>query len=259
VLLLSPLLSTWHTPSGSKDDNAAGAYFSRSGGKMSDQPGGAVPSETARAWDSVRWLREPIAWTLLALTAIIVLVSACQLFNLAGARTPVVSPPPTAVSSAQPVPVGSSPAPGPGGSGPAPGPVGSSPAPVSAFSLRASAVAPQFIQPVVQALPVLAVVLVAFSGGLTERARQVVQTAAVVLAAAFVFGLISLAGAASTQMRPGTWFILESAGLAITATALIFSGAVMWSRPFRSLAPRFYDLGDDEKSLEDDPDSGGHA
>jgi len=108
-------------------------------------------------------------------------------------------------------------------------------------------------------LPVLAVVLVAFSGGLTERARQVVQTAAVVLAAAFVLGLISLAGAASTQMRPGTWFILEAAGLAITATALIFSGAVMWSRPFRSLAPRFYDLGDDEKSLEDDPDNGGHA
>ena len=226
--------------------------------KMSDQLGEGVPSETARAWDSVRWLREPIAWTLLALTAIIVLVSACQLFNLAGARIPVVGPP-TAFLSPVPVHVGSSPAPGPVGSSPAPVPVGAGPASVSAFSLRASAVAPQFIQPVVQALPVLAVVLVAFSGGLTERARQVVQTAAVVLAAAFVLGLISLAGAASTQMRPGTWFILEAAGLAITATALIFSGAVMWSRPFRSLAPRFYDLGDDEKSLEDDPDNGGHA
>src|SRR5215469_223743 len=145
---------------------------------MSDQPGGAVPSETARAWDSVRWLREPIAWTLLALTAIIVLVSACQLFNLAGARIPVATPP--AVSSASAVPAGS------------PVPVGPSPALVNAFSLRASAVAPQFISPVVQVLPVLSVLLVVFIGGLTERARQVVQSAVVVLAVAFVLGLISL-------------------------------------------------------------------
>lgn len=187
---------------------------------MSDHLGKGAPSDLAPTWDSVKWLREPIAWTLLALTAIILLVSACQLFNLAGATIPGATPP-RAVSNAAPVPVGSS---------PAPVPVGSSPAPVSAFSLRASLVAPQFIQVAVQALPVLAVVLVAFSGGPTERARQAVQAAAAALAAAFVLGLISLAGAAGTQLRPGTWFILESTGLAITATALIFTGAVMWSR-----------------------------
>ena len=119
-------------------------------------------------------------------------------------------------------------------------------------------VAPQFIDAVVQALPVLAVVLVVFSGGLTERARRVVQTAAVVLAAAFVLGLISLAGAAGGHLRPGSWFILEAAGLAITATALIFTGAVLWSRPFRSLAPRLHDLGDDEEGFEYDLDLGGH-
>jgi hypothetical protein len=245
-VLLSPLPSTWRTPFGIKDDNAAVAYFFRNGVKMNDQVCGEVPPETAPAWDSVRWLREPIAWTLLALTAIIVLVSACQLFNLAGARIPVAGPVPVS-SSAVPVPVGPSPAPVPV----------SPPAPVSAFSLRASAVAPQFIQPVVQALPVLAVVLVAFIGGLTERARQVVQTAAVVLAVAFGLGLISLAGAADTHLRPGSWFILEASGLAITVTALIFTSAVMWSRPFRSLAPRFYDPGDDEEGFEDDPEIGG--
>jgi hypothetical protein len=215
---------------------------------MSDQLGEGAPSETVQAWDTVRRVREPVAWTLLALTAIILLVSACQLFNLAGARIPVPSPA-RAVSGAAPVPVGSS---------PAPVPVGSSPASVSAFALRASVVAPQFIAVAVQALPVLAVVLVAFCGGLSERARQVVQTAAVVLAVAFVLGLISLAGAAGAHVRPGSWFILEAAGLAITATALIFSGAVMWSRPFRALVPRFYDLGDDEEGFEDDRALGEH-
>jgi len=215
---------------------------------MSDQLGEGAPSETVQAWDTVRRVREPVAWTLLALAAIILLVSACQLFNLAGARIPVPSPA-RAVSGAAPVP---------GGSSPAPVPVGSGPAPVSAFALRASVVAPQFIAVAVQALPVLAVVLVAFCGGLSERARQVVQTAAVVLAVAFVLGLISLAGAAGAHVRPGSWFILETAGLAITATALIFTGAVMWSRPFLALVPRFYDLGDDEEGFEDDRALGEH-
>jgi len=191
---------------------------------MSDQLDEDMPSESVQAWDAVRRVREPVAWALLALTAIIVLVSACQLFDLAGAKISVVP----------------------------------SPVPVSAFALRASAVAPQFIDAAVQAMPVLAVVLVAFCGGLTERARQVIQTAAVVLAAAFVLGLISLEGAADSHTRPGTWFFLEVPGLAITATALIFTGAVMWSRPFRMLAPQFQGLGDDGQDFEDDPDFGEH-
>jgi len=174
-------------------------------------------SEFAPAWETVRRIREPIAWALLAITAIIVLVSACQLFNLAGARIPV----------AQPLA-------GPG-------------AVPSLFALRASAVAPQLIDAAVQAMPVLAVVLVTFAGGLTERAHRVVQTAAVVLAVAFVLGLISLAGAGGTHMRPGSWFILEGAGLAITAAALIFTVAVMRSRELRLLAlPKsFWDEDDD--------------
>ena len=215
-------------------------------------------SETAPAWDTVRRVREPVAWALLALTAIIVLVSACQLFNLAGAKIPVPSAVATVSRAASPVPAGSSPAPGPVGPLPAPGPVGPLPAPVSAFALRASAVAPQFIDAAVQAMPVIAVILVVFCGGLTERARQVIQSAAVVLAAAFLLGLISLESAAGSHTRPGTWFILESAGLAITATALIFTGAVMWSQQFRLLAPRFQGSGDDDEDFEDGPDFGAH-
>ena len=218
---------------------------------MDDQQRDERP-ETGQTWDSVRRIREPIAWTLLALTAVIVLVSACQLFNLAGAKIPVASPP-VAVRVASPV---TSPAPGPPGGSSTPVPNSSSPATVSAFALRASAAAPQFIDAAVQAMPVLAVVLVAFCGGLTNRARQVIQTAAVLLAIAFVLGLISLEGAAATHMRPGTWFILEGAGLAITATALIFTGAVMWSRPFRLLAPGFQDPGDGDDEFGDDSDFG---
>jgi hypothetical protein len=200
--------------------NAAAACFSVNGDKMSDQPAADVPSGTARAWDSVRRVREPVAWALLVLAAVIVLVSAGQLFNLPGARIPVVG-------------------------GPAP----------SAFALRASAVAPQFVGAFVIALPVLSVILVAFSGGLTEHARQVVHAAAVVLAVALLLGVISVAGAAGSQ-RPGTWFILEVAGLAIAATALIFTTAVTRSEAVRSLAPRYEDVGDDDEDFEDDPDLG---
>jgi hypothetical protein len=186
---------------------------------MSNQLGEKVPSETAQAWDSVRRVREPVAWALLVFTAIIVLVSACQLFNLAGAKIPGII----------------------------------SPLPASAFALRASAVAGQFFPAIVIAPPVFSVVLVAFSGGLTEHAREVVQTAAVVQAVAFVLGVISLVGTAASHTRPGTWFLLVTPELAIAATALIFTGAVLWSRELRSSAPRFIDLGDDDEDLEDNP------
>ena len=200
------------------------SHISRATGpKMSDQLGEDVPSETAQAWDTVRRIREPVAWALLVLAAIIVLVSACQLFNLAGAKIPVVL----------------------------------GPAPVSAFALRASSVLPQFIEAIVIAPPVLAVVLVAFSGGLTEHARQVVQTTAVVQAVTFVLGVVSLAGATASHTRPGSWFILVAPGVAIVLTALIFTAAVMWSRELRALAPRLRDLEDDE-DFEDDPDLGEH-
>jgi len=191
---------------------------------MSHQLSEKLPSETARAWDTVRRVRELVAWALLVLAAIIVVVSACQLFNLAGAKIP--------------------------------GLIG--PAPVSAFALRASAVAPQFIEAIVIAPPVLSVVFVAFCGGLTEHARQVVQTAAVVQAVTFVLGVISLAGAAASHTRSGSWLMVEAPGVALVLTALVFTGAMLWSRELRSLAPRFVDVGDDGEDFEDDPALGEH-
>ena len=185
---------------------------------MNDQLGADVPSGTGQPWDSVRRVREPVAWAALVLTAFYVVVSACQLFNLADARAPV-------------------PIPGQGGLGPA----------LSAFALRASAVAPQFTDALVIALPVLSVVLVAFSGGLTEHARSVVQVAVMVQAVALVLGVISVAGATGGHYRTGTWFVLEVTELTIVATALIFTGAVLWSREMGSLAPGFEDFGDDDQ------------
>src|SRR6185369_11979260 len=93
---------------------------------MSDQLGEEVPTDTAQAWDSVRRVREPLAWALLVIAAIAVLVSAWQLFGLPGA--PVATPPrPVAVVPGAPVPH-------------APSPVA-----VTTFGLRASVVAPQFV------------------------------------------------------------------------------------------------------------------
>jgi hypothetical protein len=59
---------------------------------MSDHLGEEVPSATAQAWDSVRRVREPVAWTLLVVTAIAVLVSAWLLFGLPGAGMPGTPP-----------------------------------------------------------------------------------------------------------------------------------------------------------------------
>ena len=87
----SKLRSTRHQPSSREVDNGL-AYSCRNGAKVRDQVSGEVPPGFARPWDSLRWLREPLAWTLLALAALIVLVSACQLFHLAGATIPVAQP-----------------------------------------------------------------------------------------------------------------------------------------------------------------------
>jgi hypothetical protein len=198
------------------------ALFSANGDKMSSQLGD-VSSETAQTWDAVRRVREPVAWALLVFTAIYVLVGACQLFNLAGAGDTV---------PALPFPLR-----------------------VNGFALRASATVPVFVAAIVIAPPVLSVVLVAFSGGLTDHARQVVQTTVAVQAVTFVLGVISVAGAAGIS-RPGSWFILEAAVLAIGATALIFTGAVLRSQPLR---PKWEIFGDDDQDIgdqEEDADRG---
>jgi len=223
------------------------------GASMSDEHGEATP-QSGRPWDSLRRYREPAAWALLAIAVAIVLVSAGQLFQLAGATIPVAQP--VAVTSSvptgTPVPVGSSSA--PANAAPGPTPAVPAPAPVSQFALRASSVAPQFSTAPVQGLPVLALILVTFCGGLTERARRVGLAAAGVLGAALLLGLISLGGAANAHVRPGTWYVLEAIGLSITAAGLVFTVAVLRSGPYRSLTLLFDDIVDEDDDFDADYD-----
>ena len=170
---------------------------------MSDQLGEDVPSETAQAWDSVRRVREPVAWALLVVAAIALLVSAWQLFGLPGNGLP-----------GAPVPA-------------------ASPVAVTSFGFRASAVATQFVAGGIFTLPVLSVILVAFAGGLTDRARQVVQTAISVLVVALGLGVLSWLAALGAHSRPGVWFIFDATDLAAVAAALIFAVAVLRSRALR--------------------------
>ncbi len=193
---------------------------------MSDQLGEDVPSETAQAWDSARRVREPIAWMLLVLTAIGVLISAWELFGLPG--TPVITGP-------SPVPI-----------------TGPSPVPVATFGLRASVVAPQFVSLGFVALPVLSVILIAFAGGLTDRARQVVQTAISIQALALGFGVLSWLGALGAHTRPGVWFIADATDLAVAAAALVFTVAVLRSQALRPLTPQFEDFGEDHEDFEEE-------
>lgn len=126
---------------------------------MVDRPGADVPSGTAQAWDRVRRVREPVAWALLVLAAVMVLVSAGQLFNVAGLGPAVCGGPPT-------------------------GP--------SCFVARAAGLLPQFADWTVIAPPVLSVILAPFSGGPTKHARLVITTAAEVQAVTLVLGAVSL-------------------------------------------------------------------
>ena len=206
---------------------------------MSNQLGEDVPSETAQAWDSVRRVREPVAWVLLAIAAIAVLVSAWQLFGLpdnglpggpVAVTVPVAIAGPVTVTPGSPVTTAPSPVAVTPGTRVTTGP---RPVDVTSFGWRASAVAPQFVTGGIVTLTVLAVILVAFAGGLTDRARQVVQTAVSVLAVALGFGVLSWLAALGGHSRPGVWFIFDAMDLAAVAAALIFSVAVLRSHALR--------------------------
>lgn len=172
---------------------------------MGDRPSTDVWAGTAQAWDSVRRVREPLAWALLVLAAVMVFVSAGQLFNVAGLGLPVCGGPPT-------------------------GP--------SCLVARAAGVLPQFSDWTVIAPPVLSVILAAFSGGPTKHARQVLTTAAAVQAVTLLLGAVSLiAVTAGTSFQSGSPYIFDAAGLGVTATALIFTASVLASRAVRSLPP----------------------
>ncbi|HEY2313138.1 MAG TPA: hypothetical protein VGH96_05965 [Streptosporangiaceae bacterium] len=100
---------------------------------------------------------------------------------------------------------------------------------VTTFAWRASAVAPQFVAGGIFTLPVLSVILVAFAGGLTDRARQVVQAAVSIQSVALGLGVLSWLGAFGAHSRPGVWFILDASDIAAMAAAPIFIVAVLRS------------------------------
>jgi hypothetical protein len=195
---------------------------------MDDQRREEAPSETAHAWDSARRLREPVAWTLLVLTAIGLLISAWLLFGLPG-TPPITAPVASPVSAPSPVPV-------------------------TTFALRAAAVAPQFVEDGIFALPIVSVILVAFAGGLTDRAREVVQTAISIQAVTLGLGLLSWLAALGAHVRPGIWFISDARSLAIVATGLIFTAAVRRSRALRFPMPQFEGFPEDGEDFGEEED-----
>jgi hypothetical protein len=221
--------------------------------EMDDQQRAEAPSETAQAWGSARRIREPVAWMLLVVTAIAVLVSAWQLFGLPGNGLPagpvahVAGP--VAVTPGAPVATASSPVAVTPGTRVTTGP---SPVAVTPFEWRASAVAPQFVAGGLFTLPLASVILVAFAGGLTDRARQVVQTAISIQAATLGLGLLSWLSAFGTYVRPGIWFISDATALAVVATGLIFTAAVRRSQALRLPMPQFEDFAEDDGDFGED-------
>jgi hypothetical protein len=98
-------------------------------------------------------------------------------------------------------------------------------------------------------LPILSVVLVAFTGGLTDRARQVVQTAISIQAVTLGLGLLSWLAALGAHVRPGIWFFSNATDLAIVATGLIFTTAVRRSQALRLPMPQFEDFPEDDEDF----------
>lgn len=121
--------------------------------------------------------------------------------------------------------------------------------PVATFALRAAALAPQFVTGGIFVLPIVSVVLVAFTGGLTDRARQVVQTAISIQAVTLGLGVLIWLAALGAHVRPGIWFISDAVALAIVATGLIFTAAVRRSRALRLPMPQFEDFPEDDEDF----------
>jgi hypothetical protein len=120
------------------------------------------------------------------------------------------------------------------------------------FGIRASALAPQFVAGGMILLPVLAVGLVVFTGGLTDHARQVVQTAISIQAVTLGLSVVSWLGALGSHTRAGIWFIVVAAEIALLAAALVFTAAVRRSRALRSLTPQFHDYHEDDDDFEEE-------
>jgi hypothetical protein len=125
------------------------------------------------------------------------------------------------------------------------------------FGIRASALAPQFVAGGMILLPVLAVILVVFAGGLTDRARQVVQTAISIQAVTLGLSVVSWLGAVGSHTRAGIWFIVVAAEIALLAAALVFTAAVWRSQALRSPTPQFQDYQDEDDDFGEEYEESG--
>lgn len=106
----------------------------------------------------------------------------------------------------------------------------------SPFGFRATVALPNLVQLTVTALPVAAVLLVAFAGCSPRAARRVTLSAVVVQSAALVLGLIAWVAALGQIDRwtAISWVVqiaVAVAGLVLTSAFLRWRGAVMVTRP----------------------------
>ena len=185
-----------------------------------DESAGSAPPNAVKGWDGALRLREPIAWVLLALAAVGVAVGAWELFGLPG--SPRIAVP---IAVAVPASAGA-------GAGAGAAPIASVTA-ASTFAVRASAVAPQFVAAELFALPIVSIVLVAFAGGLTDRARRVVDAALALQIVTLGLGLSSWLATFGAHQRAGIWFVADASELAILAAALAFTVALRRSPALR--------------------------
>jgi hypothetical protein len=164
-------------------------------------------------WDNARRLREPIAWILLIIATVGI---ALGLWTLAGL---------------------------PGGPSIGDG----------ALQTRALLAVNYFSDVYAAILPILAVILVTFTGGLTKRAGQLITAAAGVQALAVGLGVISLAiasqggeqpagprapaGTVSETLQISNWtYVSAGRAIALVAAGLILSLAILRSPAVRPVA-----------------------
>jgi hypothetical protein len=96
-------------------------------------------------------------------------------------------------------------------------------------------------------LPIVSVILVAFAGGVTVRARHVVEAAIGIQIVTLGLGWLAALGA---HLRAGIWFVADASELAIVATGLIFTVAVRRSRALRPCMSQFEDSPEDDEDFE---------
>jgi len=164
-------------------------------------------------WDNARRVREPIAWILLIITAVGMALGLWILVGLPGAPS-----------------------------------IGD-----GVVQSRALLAETYFSDVYAAILPILAVLLVTFAGGLTRRAGQLIAVAAGVQALAVGLGVISLViasrdgtepagphapvGAVSESIQLSNWdYFISGRGIALVAAGLIISLVILRSAAVRAVA-----------------------